>query len=803
MDHIPLVHHSHRGHLDVPFWCDGAYAYDCFGWTGFPERKGFDEEHIRRGEFGDKSSREAIAFLQAWLFVGVIKEVFEPCGIHVDVEDFVREDENGARLVTTSRLPKYIWYWLASETASAQLCNWPQKPRIESFLRRVNAIINDLVRLDRDARLFPDVTSVLQPRGPTSELSDRPWCKILFSLVILGEHIDSAFHDLRDAMCNEVRSSAGMNWELSRLGYDLLTEAGWCLGEIFSFRQRTSNVACLYYISFFDRKPLQRDHSRCSQERCIANQIDDDQYEVRHIDGMCDGSCSHIVVEEQDEINGPVTSVLRAGEITTISLLTDVKTGNLKVVVINSRPLTTETRYVAISHVWSDGLGNPRRNSLPTCQLLRLQGLVDGMYDGERTEVISFWIDTLCVPLEPDARMLAIGRMAKTYEGADKVLVLDSSLQRVSSHAPPEELLMRIRCTIWSQRLWTLQEGMLASDLYFQFLDGLVQGEDLILPFYERNSPGRLAVEYFGEDVNPLANPLLAQIVRAVALDEDAPPKFRSFVEGLPDSPNRSDEKLLYSLLPQTCRHIFAVFYCGWGCFQTLRFRFGLQRTAIGSVATALARRMSSKVEDETLCIGPLLGLDITDLVHEHPEHRMKKMLAKIGEFPQAIIFTLTPRLCDDGYRWAPKTFLNLRIEGILSHGQPAKLTDVGLVVTFPGLSLFGSHNFPHQEKELIISAAADSEEGIMQPGMSRVRFTDETDCKGRDVYNERNLALIYNYAPPCAGILISVLSEIDEIIHGTFLANLRVEKSDTMSAETLSIRSGRRHSPYQRWCLR
>ena len=279
MDHIPLVDRSHRGHLDVPFLCDGEYAYDGFGWTGFPERRGFDEERIRRGDFGDKTSREAIGFLQGWLFIGVIKEVFEPCGINVDVKEFVREDENGGRLVSTFRLPKYIWYWLASETV-AWLSDSSQIPRIKSFLQRVNSIINDLVRLDRVASLFPDFTLPLQPSGPTNELWDRPWCKILLSIVILAEHIDSAFQDLHDSLCNELKSSGGMNWELSRLGYDLLAEVGWCLGEIFNLRQGTPNVACLYYISFFDRKPLRRDHSRCSQERCIANQIDDDRYET-------------------------------------------------------------------------------------------------------------------------------------------------------------------------------------------------------------------------------------------------------------------------------------------------------------------------------------------------------------------------------------------------------------------------------------------------------------------------------------------------------------------------------------------
>jgi hypothetical protein len=34
-------------------------------------------------------------------------------------------------------------------------------------------------------------------------------------------------------------------------------------------------------------------------------------------------------------------------------------------------PSETTKKYVAISHVWSDRLGNPEENSLPRCQLFR------------------------------------------------------------------------------------------------------------------------------------------------------------------------------------------------------------------------------------------------------------------------------------------------------------------------------------------------------------------------------------------------------------------------------------------------
>ena len=36
------------------------------------------------------------------------------------------------------------------------------------------------------------------------------------------------------------------------------------------------------------------------------------------------------------------------------------------------------TEYVAISHVWGEGLGNPAANELPICQLTKIQDWVNG-----------------------------------------------------------------------------------------------------------------------------------------------------------------------------------------------------------------------------------------------------------------------------------------------------------------------------------------------------------------------------------------------------------------------------------------
>jgi hypothetical protein len=104
-------------------------------------------------------------------------------------------------------------------------------------------------------------------------------------------------------------------------------------------------------------------------------------------------------------------------------------------------------------------MGNELENALPRCQLIRLQRLTEEVDCCRRneppplpinetlaladdppdisdeeppmdryadTELVGFWVDTLCVPVRPDElRIDQIGKMRQIYEDASCVLVLD------------------------------------------------------------------------------------------------------------------------------------------------------------------------------------------------------------------------------------------------------------------------------------------------------------------------------------------------------------------------------------------
>ncbi|KAK7692575.1 hypothetical protein QCA50_004205 [Cerrena zonata] len=202
------------------------------------------------------------------------------------------------------------------------------------------------------------------------------------------------------------------------------------------------------------------DHTKCTDRACVANNIDISTYQNKHASASC--TCSYGVPPVQ-----AIYNMLANGQIPVISC--DPTT--LEMVVHPS----TEIPYVAISHVWADRLGSISERGLPICQLKELFKKTYCLLPGG-----AFWMDSLCVPEARELRKKAIGMMAETYRNASVTLVVDAGIRACSCHARLAEKLLRIVTSGWMQRLWTLQEALLAQHLVFEFQDGFESIKELI-----------------------------------------------------------------------------------------------------------------------------------------------------------------------------------------------------------------------------------------------------------------------------------------------------------------------------------
>ncbi|KLO83486.1 Uncharacterized protein LW94_2704 [Fusarium fujikuroi] len=267
---------------------------------------------------------------------------------------------------------------------------------------------------------------------------------------------------------------------------DKMLSDGWCESHVHMLASQM-DAAAMYYIGTLGPPMVKKDHIRCSNEKCEADQVIESEYVTSHRTKDC--NCEHIGPDM-----GKVTECLGNERFPYIELTVQrnqlsgtPKTGNSSTIRMKVVPFEVGKHYIALSHVWSGGLGNPHGNTLPKCQLIWIHEKIAALpHDLERNDdTVSFWMDTLCVPLQPEsARRGAIRFMHRTYAKATAVLVLDQELLLSTMQWVNEEQLMKVAGSSWLRRLWTYQEGTLAPSIFFQFMERAVSIEDLWNPIY-------------------------------------------------------------------------------------------------------------------------------------------------------------------------------------------------------------------------------------------------------------------------------------------------------------------------------
>ncbi|KAK0437976.1 uncharacterized protein EV420DRAFT_1280318 [Desarmillaria tabescens] len=232
-------------------------------------------------------------------------------------------------------------------------------------------------------------------------------------------------------------------------------------------------------------------------------------------------------------------------------------------------------------------------------------------------------MDTLCIPVHPSElaksyRKKAIQLLGKTFHEATAVLVLDRELEIVESATVPFlELGLRILCSGWMKRLWTLQEATLASEahgvdkLYFQMQDG-----PFLYQKYNRDRKALNSLDKHTTEIQAEERTLLYDDGIMLLLGEQIP-SVRAM---------REKRK-------------------GWSPFQV--------------IYSAIEHRSTSKFEDVPVCIASLLGKDLTTIVStSDAEQRMANFYMLMREVPIGVLWWCDnlEKLMKRPFRWAPKS---------------------------------------------------------------------------------------------------------------------------------------------------
>jgi hypothetical protein len=648
MDHLPSLNGcgSYKN-IEIPYLC--KEEYDREGFSGYPLRQGWDKTKIlAQGDFGsERPLKDIQSFLQTWLYFGLLSEVLGIYRVQVETSHFLRKVESGAQYITSEPLQQMATLWGDGEM-NLRSKEQTSKTGQQTRLRLVTAILEEACDWANTFCAYKGPTVITKPTIRSSHSPLPP--EVSMSISALGDSLNHA----KMLIWNLYGTPAlGLWWGDSEYIIQRILQAGWCPFDIHRLRNFKTidcqyTLLCQYYCSTFPAPRRNGDHSSCQVELCLVDQINEDHYKTKHTKPWC--RCNSVEPCQYDVIN-----ILESGAVPLVEYKHRIGDSEPELEVIKNQ---AGIRYVAISHVWADGLGNVRTNALPQCQLSRLQSLVNALYqhDAERDfQPIAFWIDTLCIPVDPTAhkeinryRKKAIRMMSRIYAEADKVLVLDSDIAQGSRSASCMENFARIALSRWMTRLWTLQESVFANRLYFQYDDG------------------PLSLSYLTS--------LYIPRIWATGVDFHAK---------------------VISTLAEYCRRLL----------PKSSHAYSKPEENIRGFWSALQWRSTSKPADETICLATLLNIDTTPLLGLPEPLRIPHFLHMLGRVPPGIIFLPGPRFVpgprveENGLRWAPKTWMTRnegrggQIEPFLREEPlvPLNPRDGSLTVKYPGFVLQGS----------------------------------------------------------------------------------------------------------------
>ncbi|KAL4781140.1 hypothetical protein BJX76DRAFT_363842 [Aspergillus varians] len=640
-----------------PLWFeyDGP-LYDGSDWDTFPARTGW----LEKSEAGDfpgryipyvKLPKESEYFfryrpkIESWLYFGMLHYVF---GDQLDQAEFLWSKDGQKQLLTTRHLHKYV----------DDEDDWKTNNRGARTVKIVNKVLEVL------PRYWPWIQD-------GACLAIRLLSLALWNVAVKrdGPQPDPPFFGA---------------WTISVANLkDMGLFLGWCPLDVEKCRGAGIQLDTQMYLQQLRRTKLKwnwRTHEACTKTQCVSDNIDKSKYAVRHVYDECSCSHLHADVEQLHTIllDGgiPLVMITPCGEDEFGKQQYDIK-------IVKKR---TNKPYVAISHIWADGLGNPEGNSLPYCQLkflyerarplLRDKDYIPGydekiygpLYTGavrfahfasnaarRGDDSVLIWIDTLCIPHQSDVRGLAIERIRDVYTNASRTMIIDAELMLVDSRLVSKtEICLRVLyCSSWIRRLWTLQEGLAAGDKLFVLLSDKAINIGTI--------PGMLVNKVDQGEI-----PIFQQGIATMAAGSwysyfQEPTNFAStfhrLVLGSGDNRNRAD-------------------VISWTWFN-------------------VATRASSKDRDRPTVLAGLLNLDVREVLKiKDTDERMLNVYSMLGVFPQDVMFLEGARFEEYGMRWALKTCL---FSGEFSQltKETGDITPRGLQVKiFPSLIALSSDLF-------------------------------------------------------------------------------------------------------------
>lgn len=397
MEHLPPVAKPYEP-ISVPFI---AEEYDGGDFAEYPNRRGLDLERLTKGDFQNLSSDQVASFLQTWLYFGLIHGIL---GVNFKTEDLVRVDDEGKKWLTTAKLPKClheIAYLVKKEKEMPEYT--------EQYVKTRNGRINKCLRLGLDVweefNRLQERFNIPSPMSPEVALGIH-----IIAITLQVGATEICGGSPGEPSYRKVPWEVGRHFRITRNNFmeQRMVSQGWC-PTVVKQLWTSQNPIGQYYASLLGPPYRKLDHSDCGFEdtECAAMK----KLPLGHIKHEKeDCQCDILLVDSLK-----LAEIIEREEIPALRLIEQNGQPFLDVVSSQSEP---GFEYTAMSHVWSDGWGNPIENSLPLCRVQKIVRDISATYSMPDFDVeppqgryyrntkhddrVFFWMDTLCVPRSPD-----------------------------------------------------------------------------------------------------------------------------------------------------------------------------------------------------------------------------------------------------------------------------------------------------------------------------------------------------------------------------------------------------------------
>lgn len=399
------------------------------------------------------------AYVQAWLYFALVAK-------------FLGQTVNHAAFqAQTSSQEEVV---LNSEHLTSCLNSWSRRIRKSSRSKRKRYLNNALDLLIQAMGYCDELDQPTRAAISEAEVSVLLSVRILLSTLLSA--IEMRFHSSGNIHGLRQRLIPGFSTKLAPSAQVLrrhMLESGRCKHQVSQFLSQY-DYTTLWYIANLQVGPGgdSEAHVLCtSSYNCRANDIDSSSFQGCHVERRC--CCSQI-----GPLGSEVALMIANGK-TPLIAASLRSNGQWGLDLVERSP---HHAYTAISHVWSNGLGNALSNKVYICQYQRLLRQLHGLRrlaTDDPGNVLYFWLDTFCIPVggayaTHELKAKAISSMTSIYAEATRVLVLDPAMRAITSSGTSQlELRMHILCSTWMTRCWTTQEAALAASgaLYFDWAD--------------------------------------------------------------------------------------------------------------------------------------------------------------------------------------------------------------------------------------------------------------------------------------------------------------------------------------------